>query len=443
MDRTNESSEQVELLRRAHAGDLGAVRRYFGGYVAPVYDFAFRLTAAVATAEEVTEAALQAGATRIREGAAPAEVRTHLYTAATETALQVQPGAPEIGVDLSQRLPVYARFRPGRLAVPHAVVRDAELAEVVWRAGLAQGRHKYAALSLRFRHGFSTSAIAAMMGVPPEQARAQIAAARSAVGDSVTRYLIGRYGAAHCGEYRRLLLEFSDSTWVSAQRRELERHLGACPLCQAFHIAGVSPMRLLAALARTRPTAAFRDRLLLDLCLSFFPQPNLSLESGVRSPESGVAPLPAPGDAHSLLSSSVGSGSKLAETSSRVRIRRPMAGALVAAVVVVLLVMAGNVRANGSEAALLAAAHPPPAVSQTSSPALEGGGSIPFVPSESTSARLSAAGDRDNDLSSFFAMSAAIQAIIQTNGLGEAGAASGNNEWHRIPMMSMWSSQGG
>jgi hypothetical protein len=434
MDLLHERKSQFQLLARARAGDLQAVRKFFGGCLAPVYDYALRLGADPETAARVTAAAMHAAAVAIREGATPAAVRERLFAAATAASLASEPVAAELGIDITAPVGALHRFQPAHPVGPAAVARDRDLAQLVWRAPLAAGRREYAALDLRHRRRFRLTAVARILGTTPEAAGALLATARGRLDAAVGTYLVCRYGAAECLQLARLRAEFSDSSWTSPQRRRLEAHLESCRVCRAARRAPagetVDPVSLLAGLSQATPPPEFRRRLLVDLCLTFFPSQVIE-EAPTAPPPATALPIAA---------------APLARAGNRAR-RGGYASAVLGVASILILTLAGGLfttRVPPIRDTSLARTAPAASVSDLPAtgllPALDPAGRA-AEPGVLSGRTPGPAPEADTDAANLVALAAALRvalasATVDGNAPDAAAAAGSGGHWVRIPAVN-------
>lgn len=273
MDRVNRTLREARWLSRARRGDLRAIRKFFGREIYALYDYAFRLSGETSRAEAISTRAMRAAASAIRCGTTPAAVRENLYAAATSAALASSGEPMGMGIDLTTPPPAEADFRrtPAAGRFPATLRHDPELARLVTQAGLAHAPWAFAAFLLRARLGFPYTTIATILDLEETAVRTLVAQVRTDLDRAIRTYVIARYDPTDCPAVRQLQRAFSDTAWTSPQRRALDQHLTSCPRCAGAGVLWPRAERVIRALVRAQPASVFRNRLLLNLSLEFFP----------------------------------------------------------------------------------------------------------------------------------------------------------------------------
>jgi RNA polymerase sigma factor (sigma-70 family) len=248
----------AELAARAAGGDRDAFAELYERHFRGLYDFAARVLRDRELAGDVVQSTFaKAWESLLRSRRAPGHVKPWLYAIAHNCAIdelrrgkrlvvqaERQEGAGEGGGE------VFAEPDTSRLADPVEVLRDRELAELVWSAAEALPLQDYALLDLHVRRGLSAEELAEELGIAKGALYTRLSRLRDGFEQAVAALVLARKGARECAELRELLASLGGGEHLTREAsRAVRRHADGCARCGQTRRRLAVPASILAGLA--------------------------------------------------------------------------------------------------------------------------------------------------------------------------------------------------
>ena len=246
-----------EIVAAIVAGDQTGLAAAYDEHAGSLYGYCRWMLSKPEDAADAVEETFVIAAGRLSVLRDPRRLRPWLYAVARNEC-HGRPRASEAGLDEPADLPGPPAGGRG------TAVERAELRSVVRTAldGLSPAERE--AIELDLRHDLQGADLAAVLGVPRNQAHALTSHARGELEKAVGALFVARTGRRACAELD-LLLDGWDGQLTASTRKQVSRHIGECGAC-----AGRSH-RALEAAARfgmtplAEPPPGLRDEV-LDLC---------------------------------------------------------------------------------------------------------------------------------------------------------------------------------
>lgn len=241
--------DDAALVRRASDGQTAAFDALYQRYSPRLHEFlAWVLQDSEEAGYVLYDAFCEVGS-RIHQLVEPGRVRPWLFAVASRHALRHrgQPGA-------AGDAPTDAGGAWG------------ELLQVVRSVGRDLSPRERALLHLRFRQGFDGEELAGAVGVPAEEATAQVDRLVDRVEQALSLSVVAHLGTKDCPELKVLLADW-DGHLDNRQRPMLEEHAERCSICGPRRRRHIPASSLLGVAPPAAIPPGLRERLLEDVDL--------------------------------------------------------------------------------------------------------------------------------------------------------------------------------
>ena len=241
------------------AGDLGGLVEAYDEYGESLYGYCRMMLSEPEDAADAVQDTFVIAAGRLGGLRDPRKLRPWLYAVARNECHR-RPRAPEVDLDEPDDL--------ADLADPPADVGDraeqAELRRLVRAAldGLNPGEREVVELGLR--HDLQGADLAAVLGVPRNQAQALASRARGQLEKALGALLVARTGRQACPELD-MLLDDWDGRLTALTRKRVGRHIDQCDVCTDRKHGALGPAALYGMPPLALPPPELREEV-LGLC---------------------------------------------------------------------------------------------------------------------------------------------------------------------------------
>src|SRR5208337_47913 len=248
-----------EMVAAIVAGDLGGLVEAYDEYGESLYGYCLMMLSEPEDAADAVQDTFVIAAGRLGGLRDPRKLRPWLYAVARNECHR-RPRAPEVDLDEPDDL--------ADLADPPADVGDraeqAELRRLVRAAldGLNPGEREVVELGLR--HDLQGADLAAVLGVPRNQAQALASRARGQLEKALGALLVARTGRQACPELD-MLLDDWDGRLTALTRKRVGRHIDQCDVCTDRKHGALGPAALYGMPPLALPPPELREEV-LGLC---------------------------------------------------------------------------------------------------------------------------------------------------------------------------------
>lgn len=239
--------DDAALVRRASEGQTAAFDALFQRYAKRIHDFlAWVLQDTEESGFVLYDTFAEVGS-RIDQLLEPARVRPWLFAVASRHALRHRGGAGVAGDAATETGGAWG-----------------ELLQVVRAVGRDLSPRERALLDLRFRQGFEGDDLAAAVGVPADEATAQVDRLVERVEQALSLSVVAHLGTRDCPELKVLLADW-DGHLDNRQRPMLEEHAERCAICGPRRRRHIPASSLLGVAPAAAIPPGLRERLLDDV----------------------------------------------------------------------------------------------------------------------------------------------------------------------------------
>jgi RNA polymerase sigma factor (sigma-70 family) len=250
-----------ELAERAAAGDRGAFAALYERHFAGIHDFAARMLCDRDAAADAVQTTFVKAFEHLRGKPVRVErVKAWLYAIAYRSAVDElrrrKRVAPLAADDVASSLGL-ALADPSPSADPVAVLRDRELAELVWSAAASLRPDEYALLDLHVRRELGADELAAALDVGKGALYTRLTRVRDSFEQALAALVLARRGRRDCPELDELVGRAGPAEQAELSlelRRAIDTHARVCERCRETRKRLVAPAQLLGGLA---PVPAF------------------------------------------------------------------------------------------------------------------------------------------------------------------------------------------
>jgi RNA polymerase sigma factor (sigma-70 family) len=281
---TADDADDVELARRATAGDGEAFGQLFERWFDRVFDVAWHVVRNRDTAAEVAQDAFAAAWQQITTLRQPGSFGGWLLRIGRNRALD------RLARDLRSRplgdeeVLVVLDGEQRSSADPGVAVAEQERDDLVWAASAALGAEDASLLGLHLRHGLDPGDLAAELGVEPNAAYQRLFRLRKRLGDAIGSWTLWQRGSPACSALQAQLAGAGASRFDRATSTMISTHASECDDCESRRKLVLSPEALFAASPLVLADPAVKARVAAALS-----------SSGVPVPVPVPDPVPAPG----------------------------------------------------------------------------------------------------------------------------------------------------
>jgi RNA polymerase sigma factor (sigma-70 family) len=245
-----------EMVAAIVSGDPAALAATYDHYAPALYGYCRSLLSDPAEAADAVQDTFVVAVAKLSGLRDPSRLRPWLYAVARNECHRRLHGPHSAAPFDDDATGIRART-----ADFGAALEQAEVRELVWSAlaGLEPGDQEIVELTLR--HEFYGADLADALGVPRNQAHALASRAQNRFEAALGALMISRSGQESCPELAEILVGW-DGELSSAVRRQVRRHLGSCPMCEAQRRRQVNPTALLGMLPPAVLPAGLRYQVL-------------------------------------------------------------------------------------------------------------------------------------------------------------------------------------
>jgi len=218
-----------EIVPAIVTGDLGGLAAAYDEHAESLYGYCRWMLAEPEDAADAVENTFVIAAGRLDRLRDPRKLRPWLYAVARNEC-HSQLRASEVGLGEDTGLPGLPDLPSGTGTNVRGRAGQAELAGLVRTAldELSPGERE--ALELDLRHDLQGADLAAVLGVPRNQAHSLASRARGELEAALGALFVARTGRRGCAELD-LLLDGWDGQLTGSTRRLVSRHIGQCDAC--------------------------------------------------------------------------------------------------------------------------------------------------------------------------------------------------------------------
>jgi len=231
--------EDDALIEAAQGGDGEALDALLKQYQPHIYRFGIKMCRDLADAQDVLQDTLFAAARTLHGFRGASSISTWLYTIARSFCIKTRRRsvfAPEV-VSLESEAPL-ARAAPDTAPDPERSFADREVAEALEAAIAALEPEYREVLLLRDVEGLSAAEVAEVTGISVAAVKSRLHRARMTVRERVAPLLapavtVPAEGPGPCPDVVDILSKHLEGEIDPGICAEMERHVTACPRCQA------------------------------------------------------------------------------------------------------------------------------------------------------------------------------------------------------------------
>jgi len=240
METAANSLTDVELERRAAAGDRDAFGELYERHCRRVYDFLLRMTQDPHEAEDLMqETFVRAMKSLSDEKAGGASFSTWLLTIARNLALtriERRKRTVPLVVDEEDRetegIPAYLVVDEDRFADPAEATGAKETVGLVWQAAAALNPKDYSLLDLHVRQGLDSAEIATVLGVSKGNAYTMLSRLKNTFEEAVASLVMFKRGRSYCPQLDRILSDNRIHEMSVSARKLISQHTSECETCR-------------------------------------------------------------------------------------------------------------------------------------------------------------------------------------------------------------------
>jgi RNA polymerase sigma factor (sigma-70 family) len=247
------SDTDEELATLAGSGDRDAFASLYSRHAAELFDFAVRTLRDRDSAADVVQTTFVKAWESLHRSTEVRNVRAWLFTIARNAAMDELRGRRRVIVLPDATGGEAEPADTSRYADPQVLVRDRELADLVWSAAAALSRDEYALLDLHVRRGFDADELAAALGLRKGAVYTRLSRLKDTMASAVSVRLLVTAGRRDCADLDTLLRGFGPGRLDREVRRAVETHAESCETCAQTRRRVVSPVEVFAGLT---PVAA-------------------------------------------------------------------------------------------------------------------------------------------------------------------------------------------
>jgi RNA polymerase sigma factor (sigma-70 family) len=218
---------QVDVVRRAQAGERTAFAELYEAYFDALYAFCWQLTRSAADAADAVQETFVKAVERLHTLRDPAMFRGWLYAIARNAALDLLRGRRRVG-ELPEDLE--AMLAAGSRRSSDAVVEAKEVGGLVWQAAKSLNPRDYSIFEMTVRHGLSSAEVAEALDIKPSHAYVLVNRLKDTLEDGVAALVMMRAGPGACPDLDAVIAGLG-ADGASRLRQAIAKHVRACDAC--------------------------------------------------------------------------------------------------------------------------------------------------------------------------------------------------------------------
>jgi RNA polymerase sigma factor (sigma-70 family) len=225
---------QVDVVRRAQAGDRVAFTELYEAYSDAVYAFCYQLTRSASDAADSVQDTFVKAVERLHTLRDPTMFRGWLYAIARNAALDMLRGRSRVGKmpdDLEAMLATGSR----RSSDPVAVAEAREVGALVWQAAQSLSPRDYSIFEMTVRHGLSSAEVAEALDIKPSHAYVLVNRLKDTLEDAVAALVMMRAGPGACADLDGVVAGLG-AGGASRMRQVIGKHVRTCEACSTRRI---------------------------------------------------------------------------------------------------------------------------------------------------------------------------------------------------------------
>jgi RNA polymerase sigma factor (sigma-70 family) len=243
----SQTVDDVELARRATAGNGEAFGQLFQRWFDRAFDVAWHVVRNRDTAAEVTQDAFTVAWQQIATLRQPESFGGWLLRITRNRALNRLSREQRSRPLGDEEVLVVLDGEQRSSSDPAAVVPAQERDDLVWAASAALGADDASLLSLHLRHGLDAGELASELGVAPNAAHQRLFRLRKRLGDAIGAWTLWQRGSPGCAQLQALLGTSGAVSFDRASASTISTHARSCDDCQSRRDLTLSPEALFAA----------------------------------------------------------------------------------------------------------------------------------------------------------------------------------------------------
>lgn len=251
----------VDLARRASAGDSDAFGQLFERWFDRAFDVAWHVVHNRDTAADVAQETFATAWQRIGQLRQPESFGGWLLRITRNTALnRLQREQRSRPVGEEPALVDLQASRTGAAADAAEPLLDQERDTLVWAAAAALGEEDASLLSLHLRHGLEPAELAEELGVQANAAHQRLFRLRKRLGDAIGAWVLWRRGTPSCPQLATALTQLDRRGFDRTTAQAIWRHTRTCDDCESTRQLRLDPGTLFAAIPLVVAPPALRAK---------------------------------------------------------------------------------------------------------------------------------------------------------------------------------------
>jgi RNA polymerase sigma factor (sigma-70 family) len=220
---------QVDVVRRAQAGERAAFAELYEAYFDAVYAFCYQLTRSAADAADAVQETFVKAVERLHTLRDPTMFRGWLYAIARNAALDLLRGRSRVG-KLPEDLEAMLAAGSRRSSDPVAVAEAKEVGALVWQAAKSLNPRDYSIFEMTVRHGLTSAEVAEALDIKPSHAYVLVNRLKDTLEDAVAALVMMRAGPGACPELDAAIAALG-TDGASRLRQAIGKHVRSCEAC--------------------------------------------------------------------------------------------------------------------------------------------------------------------------------------------------------------------
>jgi RNA polymerase sigma factor (sigma-70 family) len=250
--------EDREIVAAIVAGDPAGLAEAYDRYATALFTYCRTLLRESADASDAVQDTFIIASAKVGQLRDPAKLRTWLYAVARNECYrrlrgrEIAPGLDEVP-DMTDES-----------ATVGAQAERAELQQLVHDALIGMNTGDREVIELMIRHDFEGSELSEALGVSRNHAHAMLSRARNQLKTSIGALLVARTGRVNCAVLDDMLARW-DGTMSILMRKQVNRHIENCEVCEDRRRRELAPAALFSLLPLAAVPPGVRERI-MRLC---------------------------------------------------------------------------------------------------------------------------------------------------------------------------------